>query len=273
LENTIDINGLSSYDGQIIFVLSTGRSGSKVIASLFDKHPDAGGYHDTFPHIYVWSQDYLYKRRSEASIEHDLRMLYNATDMSTGRVHCQSDQKLAPLVPILAKIFPASKFIWLVRPAEKFLSSSYPRGWFRNREFNIEPNPEEFFPQKAKPSQFDADHRVNGSLLNEFSKSDWSTITAFERLCWYWTYWNSMIEEYLGELSPDRSICVNLDDLDSSLDKIYRFAGLENVDVSAERMNSAKYEKINQNQWSDEMIDIYRRYCSSAMNKWFDAKN
>jgi len=273
LESTLDVSGLSSYDGQIIFVLSTGRSGSKAIANSFDKHPEAIGYHDTFPHIYVWALDYLYQRRSEEKIEHDLRLLYNAADMSLGRVHCQSDQKLAPLVPVLARLFPAAKFIWLVRSADGFLGSSYPRGWFRNSEFKLDPNPEEFFSQKAMPSQFDADHRVNGYLLNEFSKSEWNAITAFERLCWYWTYWNNMIEEHLGELSPSRSIRVNLDDLDSSLDKIYRFAGLENVDVSAERMNSAKYEKINQNQWSDEMRDIYRRYCSSAMNKWFDAKN
>ena len=92
--NKTIVKGLSKYQGQLVFSVSTGRSGSNAISKLIDQHPNAVCYHDSFPHIYRYASDRLYKQKSDLELEEDLYALYNSCDMCKGTVHGQSDQKI-----------------------------------------------------------------------------------------------------------------------------------------------------------------------------------
>jgi len=267
--NKIECKGLSNYPGQIVFVLSTGRSGSKAIAQLLNQHSAAECYHDSFPHLNTWSCDFLYGRAREEAIAKKIHALYNAANIGRTLVHGQSDQKLAPLVPILAKLFPTAKFIWLIRTADSFLSSSYPRGWFDNSEFGYAPNKEEFFTKEVTPSPFDAAHRTNGFLANEIEEDKWRQMTAFERNCWYWTYWNNLIERELSKLTEDRSMTIRLNELESNKKAMLDFLGLDGTEIKTEKINKANYKKVLRKDWTDEMEAIYKQHCEAGMKKWF----
>ena len=262
--------GLSNYNGQIVFVLGTGRSGSKAISSILSDHPDAECFHDLFPHLYRWSCDILYNMRTKEDVRNRLMVLYNATRLGKYKVHGQSEQKLAPLVPLLADMFPEAKFIWMIREADSFVNSSYPRGWFYNEEFGFPDNDSEFYPRQQRPGDFSAAHRLNGFLLGEFSKEEWQLMTAFERNCWYWNYWNLLIEENLKNIPHNRKLTIKLSELNQSNKTIYSFLILDPLEGSnADVINKAHYSKLVRESWTDDMEDIFTRHCDASMKKWF----
>lgn len=267
--NCKNVKGLNEYSGQIVFIVSTGRSGSKAIAELINQHPESECYHDSFPHIYSYSQDFLYEQEARDETRNKIETLYNSLDIGKGKVHGQSDQKLSPLIPILADLFPTSKFIWLVRKADSFVNSSYPRGWFDNSEFELPPNTKEFFEKKVSPSQFDAYHRTNGARLGVVSQEEWESMTAFERNCWYWSYWNEMIEKELNLLDKTRSKFIRLNELSNRSQDILDFLSLSPITLKTRRVNAAKYKKITREDWNAEMKKIYEKHCGENMKKWF----
>lgn len=271
LPNKKSVRGLSDYQGQIIFVLSTGRSGSNAIIKILQQHPQAEAYHDSFPPIYTWSCQYLYQEETKEQIKDKLHALYNAVNMQKGQAHIQSDQKLAPLVGILAQLFPSAKFIWLIRRAEKFISSSYPRGWFQDKEFGYPQRENVFFRPGIEASVFDAVHRTHGARVGAFSETEWQQILPFERNCWYWSYWNQLIEKELGNIAPSRWIQLQLEDLGSKLPEVLDFIGLAKYPLTISKTNQAYYDKITPEQWSPEMKKIFHAHCSELLNKWYHA--
>ena len=272
LKNNTPISELNQYQGQVVFILSTGRSGSKAISSLLKQHSDATCYHDPFPHMNTWSCDILYGRRKRKDIENRIRYLYNAISINKEKVHGISDQKLVPLINILAEIYPNSKFIWLIRDAGDFVNSAYARGWFDSSEFGYPKNKNEFLDKRVTPSNFDAAHRCNGYLVGEFSESEWKQMTAFERICWYWKYWNSLIEDQLSDLNSKRSIMIRLEELEQRKIDVLAFLNLEKQsDLKTEKINKAYYSKPCRSNWSDAMNDIFDKYCRDGMRKWYNA--
>jgi len=262
------IKGLSSFDGQLVFILSTGRSGSKAIAKMIDQHKDAECYHDTFTHLNTWSCDYLYDKSKKEVIKNKLLSLYNATSLGQGKIFGQSDQKIAPLVPILTELFPTAKFIWLIRDPYEFVNSGYARGWFDNSEFGYPKNEKEFFKKEVTPSRFDAYHRCSGVKVGAFTEDEWRIMTAFERICWYWSYWNDLIETNLETLPKKLHLKVKLEELQQQKDSILEFVGLPSNSYKAEKVNTAYYRKPDKSQWTLKMNTIFENYCEDRMKKW-----
>lgn len=262
--------GLTEFLGQIVFIVSTGRSGSKAIASLLNQHPDAKCFHDTFPHIYKWSCQVLYQQSSTEEIKEKLDILFNSIDIEDTLVHGQSDQKLVPLIPILIKMFPQAKFIWLIREPSNFISSSYPRGWFDNSEFGYPKNDEEFMQKEVTPSHFDASHRTNGYLANEMSETEWKQMTAFERNCWYWKFWNNYIETELSKINSENWIRIKLEKLNDQISIIQKFLGLSEIVLEPEKVNVASYKKTPKQEWTSEMQLIFERHCRGGILKWYN---
>jgi len=266
----IQVDGLSSFTGEIVFVLSTGRSGSKSIIEILKNSTQVEAYHDCFAHLNSYCSKIVYGHEDHESIVKKLDQLYNATSFSDNRFHVQSDQKLAGLVQELNELFPKCKFIWLIRNASDFLNSAYLRGWYCDTEFGSEsPNPKEFFEKLNTPSEFDAAFRINGYKCGEFSKEEWSKITAWERLCWYWSYWNNKIGNELKEINQERILVLKTEELSSNFKKLSDFLGIENLVIKETKFNSAKQKKLNLSDWTDEMRSIYNNYCGSLMKNMF----
>ncbi len=260
------VSGLSSFKGQIVFVLSCGRSGSKAIANFLNTHTDIDFYHDSFPHIYPWSNEVLYKTEKAEIVKQKLYALYNSMDFKTGTVHGQSDQKLAPLVPILDTLFPKAKYIWLIRSAKSFVKSSYQRGWFSNSEFNLPASAED--PDiKRRPSKFDAFHRTDGYKTGHFTEKEWSDLSSFGRNCWYWSFWNGLINDNLKAIPPHRKLKLKLEDLNSAHESLSSFLNLD--------LSGIKVEKVNQSRskdplkWTDEMNKLLDKFTGKNMFNWY----
>lgn len=263
------IDSLLDYKGQMVFVVSTGRSGSKAIAQLISQHKDAQCYHDAYPHFYKYANDLLYNNTSDEVTAEKLKSFYSCVSYKYSDVIGLSDQKIAPIISILKSIFPDSKFIWVIRNAQDFVNSSYPRGWFANEEFDLERNDNEFLEKKANPSLFDAKHRTNGFLVGEYTQEQWNEITAFERNCWYWSYWNNLIEEQLLQFDDQDWMMVKLNELNEKSSEIQKFIGIAPKESSVDKVNKASYVKPTRKSWTGEMNSIYNKHCKKLMNRLF----
>jgi len=244
-----------------LFVLSTGRSGSNAISKILSQHSQVQCVHDAFAPMNKFVCDLLYKNDSEENIKNSIKRIFDNITIGEKKVYGQSDQKLGALVTILKEIFPECKFIWLVRNPIDFINSAYPRGWYRNREFGYEEiDGKEFYESLATPSDFHAAHRINGYKIGIFSAEEWKEMTAFERLCWYYKYWNELIENQLHSLPESDFVKVDLKDLKSRTSNLQSFLGLQTELLTVTKFNQAKYKKLSYKDWTSEMKNIYSKY-------------
>ena len=261
--------GLLEFHGELVFIVGTGRSGTKSIAQLINNDPDSICYHDPFAQMNVWSCDKLYNRETSEAIVAKIEILYSLLDVKVDKLIGQSDQKFGALIAELSTVFPRAKFVWLIRDAVSFVNSAYPRGWFRNCEFGYEKNKMEFIPTDTRPFEAHAAHRVNGHKLGLFSEEDWKIMTAFERNCWYWSYWNEIIENQLEDVAPSRKFTIRLNELNARKTELCDFLAINIGQASAKKVNAAKYDTLKREDWSEEMEIIYDKHCKNTMKKWF----
>ena len=248
------------FNGELIFVVSTGRSGSKAIISLFEQNPDVIATHEAFMQFGKYAVDKLYNLSSSSETKDKLIKTFTDLSYIDKPFHIQSDQKLGALITELSEIFPKAKFIWLVRNLKDFVNSAYPRGWFDNSEFGYEKNPNEFINPQNKPAKYFASYRMNAARAKVVSELVWKNMTAFERNCWYWNYWNKLIESQLRELPKEKYLKIYLNELKNSIDTLQDFTGINMSNLIVKKTNKAFYKKLEHNEWSIEMENIYKKY-------------
>ncbi len=257
-----------SDNKELVFIVGTGRSGTNAIASFINNEVDAVCFHDPFPHISFWTSDFLYGKLSESQLEEKIKFLYNSIDAQPFNLVGQSDQKFGGIIPVLHKLFPHAKFLWVLRNGVDFVNSAYPRGWYRNSEFGYSENINEFFSAQAVPSHMHALNRINGHSLGLFDEISWKEMSAFERCCWYWSYWNNKIESDLNNIPSHLKMKLKLEDLSSSTESLMKFLNLKSK-AKVNVTNAAKYTKLSFNDWNEEMKSSFKLHCGNDMNKWY----
>ena len=248
------------YDNEMFFVLSTGRSGTKTIANLLTSHSKVKCYHDPYSQFNGLACAYLYGDTPEKEIHKQLGLLINDALKSEIKIIGISDQKTAAFILILKDLLPKAKFIWLKRNPKSFINSSYPRGWYQNREFGLPENINEFYKPKATPSDLHAAHRISGYKVGEFTEIQWNEMTAFERICWYYNYWHSLIEKQLEQIPKYDYLELDLESLDSELNKLQEFLSIDVEPLILRKTNKANYKKITLDDWTIEMNALYSKY-------------
>lgn len=209
---------------QIVFVLSTGRSGSQSIASLANKHSKVDAYHEPFyNHLKVISTNYSRGILTSQKAKDKLIRLYSSLRLSKkGNVYLESDQKLVPLLGILKEIFPEAKYIWLIRNPSDFLKSARARGWFDG-------DSPAFNDQTVLLQQQYYSHgcRITGDVLSEGAISGWDQFSVEDKILWYWRYWNEEIERTLTTVPAERKHLIKLKDLNRNQSEFFNFLNLE----------------------------------------------
>jgi hypothetical protein len=259
------------------FIVSTGRSGTKSIAETLNEHPQISCKHEPYMIFNRISTEYAYNFKSEREVLYELYFFYKkcsfSDELKENIIEC--DWKYSNLICLLKKIFPESKFIWLIRKADSFVSSANGRGWFDDYEFNY-PFSSVFSEDRiADKSIFDeyrmffARYRLNGAGLKEVTESEWKKMNSFDRCCWFWNYWNQMIEKNLNEISSDDKMLIRLESFSSELSKLLFFIKVsDDLKMTIKHSNKAYYKKNEVKSWSPNQKMIYNHFCSRGMKKW-----
>lgn len=217
---------LSDLDSQnMCFIFSTGRSGSKSIVDTLNQIPSVFALHEPKFGLIKLSAEKLVGARATQSLKEEFVDFFmpNSTIPEDKEFYIESDQKLAAFIPWLRELFPSAKFVWIYRSPYGFIKSSAARGWFKE---------ESRFRQTALenlalyPEERSQGLRLGGDVLGEIPEEKWMALSVLERNAWYWAFWNRMIFDHFQSLPDDCTFTVQLENLDSTLNKLLSFLGI-----------------------------------------------
>ena len=259
------LNDLQSIENKKqIFILSTGRSGSQSIAKVLATNPNVVARHEPFEFMIKMSTDFLHGVVSGDKIERILSAFYRSAKLTEEQlVYVESDQKLVPITHLLNKILPKSKFLWLIRNPYEVVRSTYYRGWFSNKELEYPVVDEE---PEVYASNIYVANRPIGYICNQMTEEEWKSMSPFERNCWYWRYWNEMIENQLKKIDRDRWEVYDLSQLDKRTKEISKFIGGD-FKYNFIKSNQSTYEKKDYKDWTSDQKNFLEKWCVSYYNE------
>lgn len=223
---------------KICFIVSTGRTGSHSISQLSNQHKDIIASHELLhTQLKVISTNYLAGMVNKENVKRELIELYGCLPLyPINKLYLESDQKLVPLIEIIAEIFPNAKFIWLIRSPKAFLRSAKVRGWYINDE--------PVFKKKTvliDPTLFSDGCRITAINVNQMSQIEWNGLNQDDRIIWYWNYWNQLIQNFFKKHPVEKAFCIKLEAMNKDYNKIFKFLKVDsNVKVLVEKTNSVK---------------------------------
>ncbi len=247
---------LKTYSEQrelpIVFVLGTGRSGSKSIVNILNQHPECAAYHEDISQLIRLSTEIAYNQSDNRFFEELKLILETKTwNCSNDQLLIHSDQRLWNLIPFLSNYFPNAKFIHLIREPLSCIKSMVFRRWYKDMEHY----------------RHDWDkYRLRGDLVGEFSSSDWQNLTYIQKCTWYYYYINTNINRMLNDIPKSQTYTLKLEQLDSEISNVLEFINLKKIDLQVLKSNQIdKQSKINKagfdiNELEREVLEEMKKY-------------
>jgi hypothetical protein len=209
-----------------VFVLSTGRSGSKLIVSLLNLSDNVTAHHEPRPTLEYFS-DYAFHHQQEEKI---LSNMIDAARMESilevfikNRIYVESNQCLTFFAPVIAGLFKKSKFVHLVRHPGDFVRSAVRKGWHKN------------------------DSIWESGRVKMKDKNQWAQMDQIERLSWLWMTTNQFIEDFKTQVHKSRAFTLKFEDLvqkEKTVKKLLKFIG--GYYIAPEIIKQTQRTKINE---------------------------
>ncbi len=247
----------------IFFILSTGRAGSTSIAAILNQHPDITCLHEPNRLLIRLSTEYAHGLKTREEVKQELAWYYTKTSIFPGVVYGESDHKLFNLAELLAEILPRARFIWLIRNAQDFVASVYGRKWFDETYLSTR------FPTVNLVEQQLIRYRIDGHQCGVFSEEAWQKMDQFEKVCWYWHYYNTTIEMQLQALPAERWHFVRLEELGDDISSLLQFLNVAPFPLKKKQKNKAHYERFRPEAWQPEQRKAYEQWCADDMKNWY----
>jgi len=247
----------------IFFILSTGRAGSTSIAAILNQHPDITCLHEPNRLLIRLSTEYAHGLKTREEVKQELTYYYTKTSIFPGVVYGESDHKLFNLAEILAEILPEARFIWLIRNAQDFVASVYGRKWFDEAYLSAR------LPTVNLVEQQLIQYRMDGHQCGAFTKEAWEKMDQFEKVCWYWHYYNKTIEKQLQALPAERWHFVRLEELGEDISSLLQFLNVAPLRLKKKQKNKAHYARLKPDTWNDTQKASYLKWCKKDMDAWY----
>lgn len=251
----------------VVFVCSTGRSGSQSIARNLDRHPQISARHEPHFNLIRLSTEYAHGIKSAERAKRELLAIYQhaSTIPADYPVYVESDQKLSNLAPLIHDLFPQAKFLWLIRDGIDVVASTYARGWFGENEYK--PTADGGSRKLGIFHEF----RLVGHLADpRLDEPAWKAMSTFERNCWYWSFWNSEIRRAFGVIDDSKLKILRLEDFEQKTDELSDWLGVRSQSLESGIHNRAKsYKPYSMESWSDSERGEFWKWCRELMGEFY----
>ncbi len=209
-----------------VFILSTGRTGSKFLANLLGLAPNVAAFHEPQPTLEYFS-DYAYHHQEEKEV---LTKMIDAARMESilevyikGKIYVESNQCLTFFAPVLAQLYRKSKFVQVVRHPGDFVRSAIRKGWHKN------------------------DSIWESGRVKMADQSQWNRLDHIEKLGWLWNTTNRYIEEFSCKMPAHRIAGYRLEDLVQGMDKIKELLGFIGArEIPESEIRAAQASRVNE---------------------------
>lgn len=173
-----------------LFILSTGRTGSKMLAELLNLSDRITAVHELKPRLFGLRKDvYDSGRFDDPAIVNEilsgerLKVYWKAA--REGNVLVDSSPFLSFFAPALEVTFPHSRFLFMHRRPREFVRSGMRRGWYCDH-----PNDSVRLIPKPDSEEYEI----------------WEAWTQFEKICWLWKEYNSVCLNLYDGLPDSRKL-------------------------------------------------------------------
>lgn len=179
-----------------LFVLSTGRAGTKLLTELMADDIALDVRHTPAPELVLPSRIAYAEGAADAAGFRRATFVarYEVVQESwlAGATYVETNNRITFFAPWLAELFPRARFLHLVRHPADFVRSGVRRGYYTGRlgdEGRIRPRPDD--PAAA----------------------EWSTMSPVARVAWLWNATQAFCEDFKATLTPERQRTVRAEDL------------------------------------------------------------
>jgi hypothetical protein len=200
-----------------VFVLSTGRCGTRLLSNIIGLDPQYIIAHQPSPEL-SYMAGYVYHESKSKS--NNSKMIADACRYETIRdawltkkTYVETNNRITFFAPQLAEIYPQSKFIHLQRDVLDFVTSGYSRNWYTYEkiydEGRITPHPLDNIP--------------------------WEEFSQVQKITWLWIETNRFIRNFMLNVSADRKFHISSSDLYTDQYKVHellQFVGTSNISMS-----------------------------------------
>jgi hypothetical protein len=249
-ENEINIDGR-----RCIFVLSTGRVGTKTLAALAGLSNSIVALHEPTPKLYGLSS--LYYRCSKETIIDEIfaeafltarreRFRYV---LSLGKGYVETSPQVTFLAPAIQIAVPQARFIHIVRDPRAFVRSGMRRGWYSGHPMDS---------TRLKPLNKSKDYKY------------WEQWEPVEKICWLWKETNIWINRFMQSLPEAKKIFLHSENIflneKKEMKKLFDF--LDTAIPHDKKIKKILSKKLNAQKtgyfqeapnWSDEMYARFYR--------------
>ena len=249
-------------DTQLVFVVGSGRCGTKMIKSLLAgtgieaRHEYVRNAYQREAALY-----YMGKLSFREMTERLVDIYKPAAYYSQSPIFLDSSHKLSWCIDVLAKAFPKAKFIHLVRDGRKVTSSFFYKlnifddhgakvlnDWMLGKEKEMPPRTENYW-QVA------------------YNEPD-----CFKRICWHWKESNVNIMNMLINVRREQKLFIRLEDLAGDCDTMARFLKFLDVeppyDSFMEAMQKPKHVYVPVDyKLTDEQQNHFAMICGDTMKE------
>ena len=243
--------GAKSIDVSPVFIVSTGRAGSQMIANALARHPRLCALHEPPPHLNAeafvsWSRrgnlpswrTRLISHRRDAleSTTRRKRELMIRQIIGNGYVYVESSHFLSHLIPELSSAF-GGRFVHLYRDGRHFVRSGLQRDWFTKTTLSqdlVAWIRRRYLVELGRTSK---DHLL--SPPPEFR-------TRFEKIAWLWVEINTVILDGLESIPDGRKFALPVEALSAgTLEGLLGFIGVSSDAPTVEAMLEVASRKPN----------------------------
>lgn len=197
---TIDL----MYNGYApVFVLSTGRSGTKLAAALLNACSNVSAFHEPRPALQYFTGD-SFRNRGDLDM---LTRIFNAARMEMiletyiqDKIYVESNQCLTFYAPAIAGLFRNAKFIHIIRHPGDFVRSAIQKGWYMN------------------------DSIWESGRIKPLEETNGGGMAQTEKLAWLWLTVNTFIDEFKTTLAPRRVMTIKMEELTGDVQRAFELA-------------------------------------------------
>lgn len=243
-----------------VFVLSTGRAGTRTLAALLRLAGNVIVYHEPKPPIFgLSSLSYQYKDNDLANVilrESFLTLRKNQLlhSLRCNRGYVETGPDSTFLAPVILEALHNVKFIHLVRDPRDVVKSGMRRGWYEGHPYDNT----RITPRKGTAYQ-----------------QEWDNLTSFQKNLWLWNETNSWILDFCNRLQADHRILIHSEDIfgahAGTIEEIFSFIGSEPpaerkiLHILGKKINAQKTNHFpDASDWTEDMINDLKTFCGQT---------
>ena len=181
-------------NSQPIFVISTGRVGTMLLAKLFETSENTEVFHEAQPDM-IFAGRYAFENPQNlewmkgAVVSGRYELIRDS--YLKGKRFVETNNRLTFLSPALAELFPKARFIHLLRDPHSFIKSGLQRDWYSGSTIT------------------DEGRIVRGD--DEFEK-----LSRADKVAWLWNKTNQFCEDFKSQFGQSRTYTIKAESLFNS---------------------------------------------------------